>query len=70
MLFRSRASKDPAVIHTLATTLAGLEAFADEAFWVEYRARLARARSLNLGPFLGLFDNPKRRIVLVLRPEH
>ena len=66
-----RALKDPTVIHTLATTLAALEAFGDEAFWTLYRARLARAKTLDLGPFFGLYENPKRRIMLVLRPaEH
>ena len=64
-----RALGDPAVIHTLATTLAALEAFGDVAFWAEYRARLARAKSFDLGPFFAWYENPKRRILLVLRPQ-
>src|SRR5207247_5554165 len=63
-----RANQDPGVIHTLATTLAALEAFGDEAFWTDYRARLARAKSLDLGPFFRVYEDPKRLIGLLLRP--
>src|SRR5207247_9916963 len=48
-----RALGDPTVIHTLATTLAALEAFGDHAVWTEYRARLVRATSIDLGPYFG-----------------
>ena len=65
-----RADRDPSVIHTLSTTLAALEAFGDEAFWATYRTRLERAKKLDLGPFVRVYENPKRRVELVLRPDH
>ena len=64
-----RSLGDPTVIHTLATTLAGLEAFGDAAFWAAYRERLGRAGALGLGPFFGWYENPRHRVSLVLRPQ-
>jgi hypothetical protein len=65
-----RALGDPTVIHTLATTLAALEAFGDDEFWTEYRARLVRAASIDLGPYFGWYNDPGRRIVLTLHPRN
>jgi hypothetical protein len=64
-----RARTDPAVIHTLATTHAALEAFEDAAFWATYRARLQRAKSLDLGPFMRWYGSPKARVTLLLSPQ-
>ncbi len=64
-----RSLTDPAVIHTLSTTLAALDAFGDEMFWAAYRERLAHAKLLDLGPFVRWYEDPKHRIVLVLRPQ-
>ena len=63
-----RSLSDATVIHTIATTLAGLESFGDDAFWTAYRARLEHAHDLNLAPFFKLYDDPRRRVMLVLRP--
>lgn len=65
---RERAETDPTVIHTLAQTLAAIESFGDAAFWDAYRVRLMRASSHDLGPLFRWFDDPKRRVVLVIRP--
>lgn len=64
-----RARTDATVIHTLSTTLAALALYADESFWIEYRARLLRAHRFDLAPFLSAYANPKRRVTLVLRPQ-
>jgi hypothetical protein len=63
-----RALADPTVVHTLAQTLASLALYADEAFWTAYRARLAKAGSLDLGPFFRAYE-PPHRVVLLLRPK-
>lgn len=64
-----RARTDATVIHTLSTTLAALASYEDESFWMAYRERLLRAYRFDLGPFLSVYANPKRRVTLVLRPQ-
>ena len=68
LLKRSRT--DPTVIHTLATILAALESYGDEAFWSAYRGRLSRAHTLDMLPFLRWYADPKHLVLLVLRPGH
>ena len=65
-----RARTDATVIHTLASTLASLESYADESFWEQYRARLLRAHTFDLSLFFKLYFDPKRRVELVLHPQN
>jgi hypothetical protein len=64
------APNDAAIIHTLATTLAAISQFGDEAFWDTYRERLLRAPRLDLRFFFSYFIDPRHQVRMVLRPRH
>lgn len=63
-----RATTDPTVVHTLATTLASLEHYGDAAFWTRYRQRLMRAVTLDVSPLFRYYDDAHRQVTFVMMP--
>jgi hypothetical protein len=65
----TRVRTDPALLHTMARTMAARALWGGDSFWEDYRARFESEPPGNLGRWLAYFGDPQHQVLLLMLPK-